>query len=88
MEISSKISKILVLLSGIPRKKLCFFCLFFLGSMPISLSRKHITLLYSKDYFIFEKSDGIRGILVWFKKKIYILDRKLVLNKIIKTKVG
>ena len=81
---SIKIINIFLLLSGLKFKNICFICLSFLGTMPVNFSRKHINFLYYKDYIIFEKSDGVRGILVWFKKKLYLLDRKLIITKIIK----
>nr|UXY87990.1 mRNA capping enzyme [Cryptomonas curvata] len=84
---SIKITNIFILLSGLPPKKICISCFYFLGTMPINFSRKHIKFLYSKDYFVFEKSDGVRGILTWFRSKIYLLDRKLILNRILKASV-
>nr|UXY88493.1 mRNA capping enzyme [Cryptomonas curvata] len=83
MKIFTKTTKSLFLLSGLPIDQLCQLCIFFFGSMPINFSRKHINLLYSKDYFMFEKSDGVRGILISLKRKIYLLDRNLILTKII-----
>nr|UXY87491.1 mRNA capping enzyme [Cryptomonas sp.] len=77
-----QVHHIVKILSGIPKKNICTYCLFFVGSMPINFGRRYVSLLYSREYLVFEKSDGIRGFFVFLQNKIYLLDRNFFLTDI------
>jgi len=48
----------------------------FIGCHPVTLTRKGIADLLEKDYFVCEKSDGIRALLLIYKSALVLYDRK------------
>lgn len=48
----------------------------FIGSHPVSLSRESICSLLEENYFVCEKSDGIRIMMFVYEEIIYFYDRK------------
>jgi mRNA guanylyltransferase len=50
----------------------------FVGSHPISLSLSQVGMLLEEDYYVCEKSDGIREMLFLYDKTLYLYDRKNV----------
>mmetsp|Transcript_35713 Transcript_35713/g.69968 ORF Transcript_35713/g.69968 Transcript_35713/m.69968 type:complete len:126 (-) Transcript_35713:20-397(-) len=54
--------------------------------MPKNFSRSKINFFKFKDFFILEKSDGVRYLNLLGRKKSFFLDRNLCLHKIPKEK--
>lgn len=77
------VNKIMIIffemLSGLSKDKLCKICTFFMGSMPKNLPRKRICRSTIKDFFILEKSDGVRYIFLIGNNKSILLDRNISL---------
>ncbi|CAC27110.1 mRNA capping enzyme [Guillardia theta] len=73
-----KVYKLNSVLSGLPKHLICSECFFFIGNMPINISRNQLKFFFKNDYGFFEKTDGFRFILL-ISKKFYLIDRK---NKI------
>ncbi|KAI5169101.1 mRNA guanylyltransferase [Pancytospora epiphaga] len=48
----------------------------FIGSHPVSLTMSNVHLLLGCDYFVCEKTDGIRIMLLIYEKILYFYDRK------------
>lgn len=48
----------------------------FIGCHPVPVSSENINFLINNDYFVCEKSDGIRVMLLCYKKIVYLYDRK------------
>jgi len=49
----------------------------FPGSMPINLSKKHLSFIQQEKYFVSEKTDGIRAMLMILPLQgVYIIDRR------------
>ena len=49
----------------------------FPGSMPVTLSRRHLRMLHDADYLVLEKSDGVRYLLYATEQAVLLLDRRL-----------
>ncbi|KAL6122569.1 hypothetical protein NUSPORA_00335 [Nucleospora cyclopteri] len=47
----------------------------FIGNHPIGLTRQRISFLLNNDYLVCEKSDGIRVMLLFYKKTLFLYDR-------------
>ena len=50
---------------------------FFPAAQPVSLERRHIPLLYSRNYFVSEKSDGIRMGFICLGSDVMFVNRKM-----------
>ena len=48
----------------------------FIGNHPVSLSKENISDLLNEDYLVCEKSDGVRAMLIVYKKMVFLYDRK------------
>ena len=53
----------------------------FPGSQPVSFLRKHLNLLLSEDYYVCEKSDGLRLLLFFpephkYNRAAFLIDRE------------
>jgi mRNA guanylyltransferase len=48
----------------------------FPGSMPIVFSRRYFPIVQTKTYFVSEKTDGIRYLMLVLPEGIYCIDRK------------
>jgi len=48
----------------------------FPGSMPVNLSKKDIDNIKKSDYFVSEKTDGIRSMLMILHEGVFLIDRK------------
>ena len=48
----------------------------FPGTMPVTLSRRHIGMIKQNDYVLLEKSDGVRYLLFTTSKGAYLVDRR------------
>jgi hypothetical protein len=48
----------------------------FPGSMPIVFSRRYFPIVQTKPYFVSEKTDGIRYLMLVLPEGIYCIDRK------------
>jgi hypothetical protein len=70
------------MITGLSENKLCKNCFFFIGSMPKNIPRKKICISLQKDFFILEKSDGVRYIFLLGKKKSILLDRNVSLFRL------
>jgi len=73
-------------LSGLPKQKICSKCFFFIGPMPVNLDRVSLIDLCKKEHIILEKSDGIRYLLFYDKRRLSIIDRKIKSYSIFKNK--
>lgn len=49
----------------------------FPGTMPLSLSRRHLNMIASSDYVALEKSDGMRYMLMAVKDFVVLFDRRM-----------
>lgn len=50
---------------------------FFPAAQPVSLEKKHITMIRTNNYFVSEKTDGIRMGLICIGKTAILVDRKM-----------
>lgn len=49
----------------------------FPGSMPMTMSRRHLSMICSMDYVVLEKSDGMRYLLFATAGAVYLVDRRM-----------
>lgn len=47
----------------------------FLGSMPVNLSRKHFSLIKQNDYFVSDKTDGVRYMVLFYRNQMFLINR-------------
>eukprot|EP01125_Pyxidicula_operculata_P000925 TRINITY_DN1080_c1_g1_i2.p1 TRINITY_DN1080_c1_g1~~TRINITY_DN1080_c1_g1_i2.p1 ORF type:complete len:358 (+),score=86.22 TRINITY_DN1080_c1_g1_i2:1130-2203(+) len=50
--------------------------------MPISLSRRHVPMIQSKPYYVSEKTDGVRYMMLICSLGVYLVDRKFSFYKV------
>jgi hypothetical protein len=50
----------------------------FPGPQPVSIERRHFPLLEKQPYFVCEKTDGTRNLLVSFGRGVFLVDRSFV----------
>jgi hypothetical protein len=48
----------------------------FPGSMPVTFSRRHFAIVQSNPYFVSEKTDGIRYLMLIVREGVFLIDRK------------
>lgn len=49
----------------------------FPGSMPLTMSRRHLSMICAMDYVVLEKSDGMRYLLFATAGAVYLVDRRM-----------
>jgi len=49
----------------------------FPGSMPMTMSRRHLSMICAMDYVVLEKSDGMRYLLFATAGAVYLIDRRM-----------
>ncbi|AFP65610.1 mRNA capping enzyme (nucleomorph) [Chroomonas mesostigmatica CCMP1168] len=77
-----KLEFFLIFLSGLMKKKVCKYCFFLPGLMPVNFCREKFEKSKKKDYYLLEKSDGVRFIFLIGLSESYIINRKLFIQKI------